>query len=216
MAFNIESAMAARAANHDLTVFDTGEMLEPTYGYEGITSEDDAFRKTGLVDFDNDSSETMLTVFAHPSSIEDDTIILNIDSALAQRLRIVVNDGDVATIETDGTPTQPGSRDGEPTVEQYARFGRMVAAQMGANEEWDSAADYLQDFGDNSGTVLGVHVGSEDLETLAMWRGIADELGIEHDGEEEDDERECDSCGDIVEILSSRDWCDGCEEEDAK
>ncbi len=27
-------------------------------------------------------------------------------------------------------------------------------------------------------------------------------------------ERECDHCGDLVLILSSRDWCDGCELED--
>ena len=30
------------------------------------------------------------------------------------------------------------------------------------------------------------------------------------------DERECDNCGDEVTYLSSRDWCDGCEERDAK
>lgn len=29
-----------------------------------------------------------------------------------------------------------------------------------------------------------------------------------------DDERECENCGETVSTLSSRDWCDGCEEED--
>lgn len=29
----------------------------------------------------------------------------------------------------------------------------------------------------------------------------------------QDDERECDNCGDEAQTLSTRDWCDGCEEE---
>lgn len=32
----------------------------------------------------------------------------------------------------------------------------------------------------------------------------------------EGDERECERCGDEVQYLSSRDWCDGCEERDTK
>lgn len=40
--------------------------------------------------------------------------------------------------------------------------------------------------------------------------GVAVELA------DEDDERECVQCGDNPHTLSSRDWCDGCEEEDAQ
>lgn len=31
----------------------------------------------------------------------------------------------------------------------------------------------------------------------------------------DDDYRECSNCGDDVRYLSTRDWCDGCEEEAA-
>ena len=60
-------------------------------------------------------------------------------------------------------------------------------------------------------------ISSQKPDVLAFWREIATELGIEHDGPEEDDEaRECDRCGDEAETLSSRDLCDGCEEEEGE
>ncbi|MDF1480327.1 hypothetical protein PYV02_14675 [Leifsonia sp. H3M29-4] len=91
--FDSERAMAARVANPTLTVFDTGEMYEPHVHHHN----------SGAVDFDNDEGTTELTLFVHPSAVDADTLVLNIDSALANRLRIVVNDGEIGTIESDGT-----------------------------------------------------------------------------------------------------------------
>lgn len=76
----------------ELTPFDTGAVLEPhTYG-------------RGLVDFDNDESGTEVTLSIYRSKVEDDTFVLEVDSSLLSRLKIVVNDGTVATIDADGTP----------------------------------------------------------------------------------------------------------------
>lgn len=69
----------------------------------------------------------------------------------------------------------------EPTEQQYARLGRFVAALMGANEEWDSAADYLEYIADEAG-INGIVLSSNNEEPLVFWRKIADELDIDHDG----------------------------------
>lgn len=70
------------------------------------------------------------------------------------------------------------------TDQQYAAFGKRVAARLGANREWDSAADYLETFAFEAESILGVTPGAEDDDLLAFWRAIADEVGVEHDGEE--------------------------------
>lgn len=55
----------------------------------------------------------------------------------------------------------------------------------------------------------------------AVHDGVATEDDFDRWGEVEGDEdlniiteRECANCGDLVLILSSRDWCDGCENDD--
>lgn len=77
-------------------------------------------------------------------------------------------------------------------VEPFTRLGRYVAALMGANEEWDSAADYLEDIAGAAQRYGVGNIGSEA--ELGRWRTIADELGIEHDGGDEE-ENECPECG---------------------
>ena len=64
------------------------------------------------------------------------------------------------------------------TDKQYAAFGKRVAAQMGANLEWDSAADYLDDFATAARNLLGVRVGGQGNADLTFWRDIADEIGV--------------------------------------
>lgn len=78
----------------------------------------------------------------------------------------------------------------EPTTEQYAKLGRYVAALMGANEEWDSAADYLEDIAFIGSHVLGVSVGDPGDDELKFWRTLADKLGIEHDGEDDEEDED--------------------------
>lgn len=64
----------------------------------------------------------------------------------------------------------------------------------------------------------------ELAEWVAVFRAAAGEPAVEAQpswieqalaaaADEERDERECANCGDEVLILSSRDWCDGCEAE---
>jgi hypothetical protein len=68
--------------------------------------------------------------------------------------------------------------------ERYAILGRYVAAKLGANREWDSGADYLGDIAYFAWAACNLEIGSQSEDTLAHWRKIADDLGIEHDGEE--------------------------------
>jgi hypothetical protein len=56
--------------------------------------------------------------------------------------------------------------------------------------------------------------GGDTVDILIVWFG---ENGYDIDSplppEDDDDDQECGSCGETVEYLSSRGWCDGCEEE---
>jgi hypothetical protein len=72
----------------------------------------------------------------------------------------------------------------EPTTKQYATFGKQVAALMGSNPEWDSAADYLEFIADFASGQLGISVGGQDAELLAFWRGVADEVGVYYESDE--------------------------------
>jgi hypothetical protein len=92
--FDIEAAIAARRKDPQLTVFDTGEMLQPYVWSKGVGA--------GKVDFDNDESGTELTLMVYPSAVDDETIVLEIDSALLRSLKIVVNDGTIGTVSEDG------------------------------------------------------------------------------------------------------------------
>ncbi|MBG6106595.1 hypothetical protein [Frigoribacterium sp. CG_9.8] len=72
----------------------------------------------------------------------------------------------------------------EPTTGQYALFGRYVAALLGANTEWDSAADYLEEQAIAAANLLGVSVGDQSPAELTLWRGVADQVGVYYDEDE--------------------------------
>ena len=98
MPFDKLAAVAARKANPKLTPYDTGEMLEPKLWV--FPGEEDTTRY-GNVDFDNDEGGTEFTIYAHPSHIEDDTILIQIETNAAQRIKIVVNDGVLGIFPTE-------------------------------------------------------------------------------------------------------------------
>lgn len=75
----------------------------------------------------------------------------------------------------------------EPTTGQYTTFGRYVAALLGSNTEWDSAADYLEVQAAAAANMLGVSVGDQSPAELKMWRGVADQVGIFYDEDEGED-----------------------------
>lgn len=60
----------------------------------------------------------------------------------------------------------------------------MIATQMGANDEWNGA-DYLEYIADELSYRAFPHPGADS--TTDTYRQIADALGIEHDGEEDED-----------------------------
>lgn len=80
----------ARERNPKLTVFDTGEMLEPVAGVTGMSRD-----KTGVVEFTNDESIPIVSISAFPSKIHDDTVVVQIDTMalIDEKLMVVVNDG---------------------------------------------------------------------------------------------------------------------------
>lgn len=89
-----ESRVAARKANPELTVFDTGEMLEPSRW--GSPDSD-------KVDFDDDNAMTHFTVFAHPSLRVDEMDVLQIDMQQDLiGLHLTVGDQPIATVTAEG------------------------------------------------------------------------------------------------------------------
>lgn len=67
---------------------------------------------------------------------------------------------------------------------------------------------------------MGLCLGGDDLVVIEGTReGLLAKLESMivqvTDWEPDSDERECANCGDAVQTLSSRDWCDGCEAEAA-
>jgi hypothetical protein len=63
-----------------------------------------------------------------------------------------------------------------------------IAAMLGANTEWNSAADYLEDIA----TVIGQSkvyphpVADQNDDALTYWRAVADDYGIGYDDDEDD------------------------------
>jgi len=67
-----------------------------------------------------------------------------------------------------------------------ARALLMIGIYMGANSEW-SGADYLEWIADEVGWAAGMrHPGND--ENTPLYRVLADAAGMEHDGEEDEDE----------------------------
>lgn len=78
-----------------------------------------------------------------------------------------------------------------PTDEQFARFGKAVAAIFGTSLEW--SADETGDVSWAASVILKLPLGDQDRKHLQFWQKIADEVGVEYDAEllnEFDDETE--------------------------
>jgi hypothetical protein len=153
-----------------LTPYDTGEILEPKV--HGGT--------TGQVDFDNDESSTMITVSARPTAGQDG-VTVTIDTHGDDKITVVVNDGAVIndSVDTD---------DDEPDDLGYAMLGRYAAALLGSREgDWNSnemtedIARYAAEISDFPALSGG------DDDDLTLWRNVAGQLGIKHDGEDVED-----------------------------
>lgn len=84
MKLDVDATERARRENPSLTVFDTGEMLEPHYEFGDS--------KTGVVEFDDSEGATQLRVFAHPSGVDDDTIVVQIDTLATTKYIIMLNE----------------------------------------------------------------------------------------------------------------------------
>lgn len=95
MKLDIEATAAARQANPHLTPYDTGEVLIPLNwvapGDQSSRGADDY----GKVDFDTNEGQSMLTVLVHPSALDDDTTVVEIDTLASGRFKIVLNDSDL-------------------------------------------------------------------------------------------------------------------------
>ncbi|MET0885669.1 MAG: hypothetical protein ABWX92_04390 [Mycetocola sp.] len=101
--FNHDAADKARAANPSLTIFDTGQMLEPKpettvtlieHPYPG-SAPSSVKRKTGVVEFTNEHNQPVLSVVAHPSLTDDDTTLVRIETPVGGRFKIVLNDREI-------------------------------------------------------------------------------------------------------------------------
>lgn len=77
-AFDFATAQSAREQNPRLTVFDTGEVLEPHVGPNGV------------VDFDNDESATVVQVSASPSTTIDETTSVTITEFTGALVEVIV------------------------------------------------------------------------------------------------------------------------------
>lgn len=94
MPFDSDAAAQRRIDDPSLSPYDTGEVLQPVPWASALA--------WGSVDFDNEEGQTELTLRVYPSGVDDETLVLDIDSGLLRKLKIVVNDGTVGTISEDG------------------------------------------------------------------------------------------------------------------
>lgn len=141
----------SRKENPKLTVFDTGELLEPELE-ESRAKATGLTVKTGVVWFTNDESNPVLGIDAHPSQVDDDTIVLNIDTMglAGQRIKIIVNDGVVAHFD-------PETEDDPMTAAK--KFVRAEVATIdtengSSEDEWDALAGIADYFGTSVGEAV--------------------------------------------------------------
>lgn len=113
--------------------------------------------------------------------------------------------------EPTGTLTAESDNPTLPTDEQFAEFGRRIAAMLGSRSEWNSG-DILQEASDHCEAALGMPLGGDDPAARAMWRGVADDVGVSYDVADSE-YQECKRCYDEVLTLSTDGLCDGCVEE---
>lgn len=126
-----EARRRNRAEDPDLTVFDTGEIFQPYVHPD----------QTGNVDFDNDSGETEVTLLVYPSTVDDDTLVLDITAGLFAELKIVVNDGDVATIDLYGKPRPHAP---ELTADQDEKLRQLTQLRNELVDAVENGADTIE------------------------------------------------------------------------
>lgn len=161
-----------REKNPKLTVFDTGELLEPELEFTGGGQMLVTPPKTGVVWFTNDESNPVIGVDAHPSQVEDDTIVVNIDTMglAGQRINVIINDSSIAHFD-------PETQDDPMTAAK--KFVRVEVATIdtengSSEDEWDALAAIADYFGTAVGEAVlpdpeDVDPSTEDeLEQLAV------------------------------------------------
>lgn len=131
----VRALQEARTPNTKLTVFDTGEMLEP-----------EATTEPGVIEFTNDESIPILSVFAHPSSMHDDTVVLTVDTMglVDDKLMIVINDGP-ALCHFNPETEEP------PMVEVRDFVHRRIIAAAAFSSEPDAAWTALAQIAEHVG-----------------------------------------------------------------
>jgi hypothetical protein len=176
--FDHDAADAARAKNPALTIFDTGQMLEPGLESESYldTSGPINFnrtRHTGLVEFTNDENAPILVLFAQPSVTDDDTTLLNIQAPTGGRLKIVLDDTEIWVGDADNI--EAGDFLAQRSAHKIAIPAEpMVTVQPTATVDWDSlvaqrVAANRAAAGDSNDTEI------ENLQELAesLWNELA-------------------------------------------
>ena len=124
MIFDHDAADAARGKNPQLTVFDTGQVLEPQIDHG----------QPGWVDFDNDESATVFRASAFPSVTEHDTTLVQIEALGGDRFELVLNDRKVFVGGAEDEPLTPesdatvGSLDGTIDEADWISVGHVLDA----------------------------------------------------------------------------------------
>ena len=123
-----------------------------------------------------------LTPFWNEQGLSDEKY----DEALNDLVHAVADRIEAATDEDDDEDDPIA--DDTITDAEYAEFGKRVAARLGSASVWSNSADFLEEFDALAVVHLGTTIGSGSPDLMQFWRERADALGIEHDGEDEDEE----------------------------
>jgi hypothetical protein len=76
------------------------------------------------------------------------------------------------------------------TMSRYARLGKFTAALLGSHEEWPGS-EMLEWIAEQWGRIDSTHsIAGQNAAELQYWRKIADRLGIEYDGELDDEDED--------------------------
>ncbi|MFF2053821.1 hypothetical protein ACFVU2_19610 [Leifsonia sp. NPDC058194] len=80
-----------------------------------------------------------------------------------------------------------GSIENLVLTSRYARFGKFTAALLGSNAEWPGS-EMLELIAEHWSRIDDKAIGGQSANDLAHWRKIADQLGVAHDGPDEEDD----------------------------
>ena len=88
--YDAVNARRAEMGQRPVTPYDTGEMLEPKLWVQYATN---YVGRYGKVDFDNNEGGTEFVLCAYPSPIDEGVLVLEIDTLIATKMKVVINDG---------------------------------------------------------------------------------------------------------------------------